>query len=82
MQYKGFGDKLETSLLDIELDSSLGLLKETGFPDVGEQTASELYQAMPFDEGILGPFKSNIERDPNFYIDDDYEQFRKDEGIE
>ena len=90
MKHKGFGKKEEISFPNIKLDKSLGLLQETGFPDE-RQIASELYQTMtphdlsnylrPASEDILNPFEFNIPRDPDFYIDDEFEQFLGEESL-
>ena len=81
MEYKGYGGKKEAILPGTEIDQSLGLLQEQAFPDQ-QQIASELYQRMVPAEDILSPFESNITRDLDFYIDDEFGQFLKEEELE
>ena len=73
--FKGFaGGQVETISPGTELEGSLDLLQEMPFP--GEkQIASELYQRIAPQEGILSPFESPIRRDEDFYIDDSFERF-------
>ena len=78
MQYKGFGsDVPQISTVD-QFDPTLGLLPEGSFL-TEEQIASDLYQRMP-DGNILSPFESNIERNRDFYIDDEFGQFLGEES--
>ena len=81
MKYKGYFDEEEPALPYSEFDESLGLLQERGFPDE-RQIASELYQRMPLEGDILSPFEQKIEGDPDFYIDDPFGQFLKEQGLE
>ena len=81
MEYKGYSGGVEIPSPYTELDQSLGLIQEKGFTDEG-QIASELYQGMAPEEGILSPFEPSIERDRDFYIEDSFGQFLKEEGLE
>ena len=79
MQYKGFGSDLPPISPVDQFDNTLGLSPENIFPNE-ERIASELYQRMP-GEDILSPFESNIERNRDFYIDDEFGQFLEEESL-
>ena len=74
-EFKGFaGGKVERISPGIDIEGSLNLLQEMPFPDES-QIASDLYQRMPSQEGILSPFEAPIERGIDAYIKDEFEQF-------